>query len=229
MKILVLSDNESKYIWDFFDPEKFKDIDLMISCGDLKADYLSFLATLINAPLLYVHGNHDKRYQVNPPGGCDSLEDKITVVKGIRILGLGGSYAYNQGPHQYSDKDMAKRIKKLKPMLKKFGGFDMLITHSPALGIGDGDDLCHRGFKAFNELIETYKPSYFLHGHQHLNYGKNAKRIQKLDETTIINGYEYYIFDYKPNIYAPTQPILVKESPFKKLKSKLHKFNFFDV
>lgn len=222
MKILLLSDNESKYIWDYYDPEKFKDIDLMISCGDLKADYLSFLATLISAPLLYVHGNHDTRYLANPPGGCDSLEDTITVIKGIRILGLGGSYAYNKGPFQYSEVDMEKRIKKLKSLLKKYEGFDILVSHAPAFGIGDGDDLCHRGFGAFNELIKTYKPSYFLHGHQHLNYG-NAKRIQKVDETTIINGYDYYIFEYKPNIYAPTELIIGKNSFIKKLNIFLGK------
>ncbi len=229
MKIMVLADNESKFIWDFFDPEKFKDIDLMISCGDLKADYLSFLATLINAPLCYVHGNHDTRYATQPPGGCNSLEDTLTIVAGLRILGLGGSFSYNQGAYQYSEKEMDKRIRKLKPLLKKYGGFDILVTHAPAFGIGDGDDICHRGFQAFINLIKTYKPSYFLHGHQHLNYGQKAKRIQRMEDTTIINGYEYYIFDYHPNIYAPTVPIQDKVSLLKRVKTLLHKFNFFDV
>ncbi|WP_218031481.1 hypothetical protein [Paenibacillus kobensis] len=36
MKILIVSDEESKYIWDYFDRERFKDIDLIISCGDMK-------------------------------------------------------------------------------------------------------------------------------------------------------------------------------------------------
>lgn len=217
MKILVVSDNESKYIWDYFNPESFKDVNLIISCGDLKASYLSFLATLINAPMLYVHGNHDSGYIDNPPGGCESIEDRIVMINGIRILGLGGSHHYNDGPFQYTESQMSKRIKKLKRTIKKYDGFDILLSHAPAFGVGDGKDLCHRGFKAFNDLINTYKPSYFIHGHQHLNYGGNAKRIQKVDETTIINGYEYYMFDYKPNIYAPLTPVQIKENPIKRI------------
>ena len=59
MKILVIADEESQKIWDFFRKEDYADIDLVISCGDLKADYLSFIATMIAVPVLYVHGNHD--------------------------------------------------------------------------------------------------------------------------------------------------------------------------
>ncbi len=42
MNILVVSDEGNSYIWDYFDKNRFEDIDLMISCGDLKAEYLSF-------------------------------------------------------------------------------------------------------------------------------------------------------------------------------------------
>ena len=60
MKILVVSDIESKFIWDHFDPERFRDVKMIISCGDLSARYLSFLVTMIPCPLFYVPGNHDK-------------------------------------------------------------------------------------------------------------------------------------------------------------------------
>ena len=38
MKILVLADKESPYLWDYFEKSKFEGIDLIISCGDLAAD-----------------------------------------------------------------------------------------------------------------------------------------------------------------------------------------------
>ena len=38
MKILLLADVESKYLWDYFEKEKLDGIDLIISCGDLAAD-----------------------------------------------------------------------------------------------------------------------------------------------------------------------------------------------
>ena len=43
MRVLFLADVESQKYWDFFDKSDFKDIDLIISCGDLKPDYLTYL------------------------------------------------------------------------------------------------------------------------------------------------------------------------------------------
>ena len=91
MRILAISDKESPYLWDHFDKSKLKDVDLIISCGDLAPEYLSFLTTLTSIPVLYVHGNHDERYDADPPEGCVCIDDKIYVHEGIRILGLGGS------------------------------------------------------------------------------------------------------------------------------------------
>ena len=96
MKILAISDEESKYLWEFFDKSKLKGVDLIISCGDLDPYYLSFLATFSTAPVLYVRGNHDKVYKKIPPDGCICIEDKIYVHEGVRILGLGGSMRYNK-------------------------------------------------------------------------------------------------------------------------------------
>lgn len=90
MKILVLADEESKYLWDYFEKDKLEGIDLIISCGDLKPQYLSFLATYAKAPILYVHGNHDAVYDETPPEGCICIDGDIYVYNGIRILGLGG-------------------------------------------------------------------------------------------------------------------------------------------
>ena len=50
MKILVLADVESKYLWDYFEKEKLEGIDLILSAGDLKPQYLSFLASFSKVP-----------------------------------------------------------------------------------------------------------------------------------------------------------------------------------
>lgn len=195
MKILLVADVEEPYIWDHFDRERFNDIDLTISCGDLKANYLSFLVTMIKAPLFYVPGNHDKSYITNPPLGCESIDNKLVNYKGIRILGLGGSPMYNNGEFQYTEKQMKRRIGKLRFKIWKNKGFDILVTHAPAYGLGDGDDVCHKGFKAFRNLLDKYSPKYFFYGHQHLI--KNLQpRIRKYGNTTVINAYGYYILEY---------------------------------
>ena len=79
-------------------------IDLILSAGDLKPQYLSFLASFSKVPILYVHGNHDDCYDIQPPDGCIDIENKIYVYKGVRIMGLGGSIRYKKGKNQYTQK-----------------------------------------------------------------------------------------------------------------------------
>ena len=195
MKILFLADEESKDYWDYYKKEQFEGIDLIISCGDLKPEYLSFLATLVPVPLLYVHGNHDDKYDKRPPEGCICIEDRIYNFNGIRILGLGGSYRYKDGVNQYTELQMARRIAKLKLKLTINRGFDILVTHSPAYGFHDGEDQCHRGFDSFNRLINTYHPKYFVHGHVHMNYGRQFPRVDEIGDTKVINAFERYILE----------------------------------
>ncbi len=191
MRILVISDEESKSLWDYYDESKLKGIDLILSCGDLSPKYLSFLVTFAKAPLLYVYGNHDTA----APEGCICIEDQIYEYKGLRILGLGGSMRYKPGPHQYTEAQMRRRIALLWWQLIRKKGFDILLTHSPAYQLGDGDDLPHRGFQCFLDLMDKYKPKYFIHGHMHLNYGGRVKRRQQYKDTIVINGYESYVID----------------------------------
>ena len=197
MKILALADEESAYLWDYFEKSKLEGIDLIISCGDLNPKYLSFLATFTNAPVIYVHGNHDKKYKNIPPEGCICIEDEIYVYKGVRILGLGGSMKYNSDECQYTEREMRKRVRKLRWKLFRSKGFDILVTHAPAYGLNDGDDLPHRGFQVFNTLIEKYNPKYFLHGHVHMRYGRKHVRFDTCGDTQVINAFERCVFEYE--------------------------------
>ena len=198
MKILAIADVESKFLWDYFEKSKLEGIDLIISCGDLNPKYLSFLATFTQAPVLYVHGNHDVKYERIPPEGCICIDDTIYVYKGVRIMGLGGCMQYIEGrPHQYTEMQMIKRVIKMIPKLLWRRGFDILVSHAPAYEINDGEDLPHRGFKVFKTLIEKAKPKYFLHGHVHMNYGRNHKRYDEYGGTKIVNAYERCVFEYE--------------------------------
>ena len=192
MKLLLLSDRESPYLWDYYQPGRLKDYDLMLSCGDLKASYLSFLVTMGRAPLLYIHGNHDGHYKKDPPEGCDCIEDKIYQYKGLRILGFGGCPLYNGGAHQYSERAMKWRIRKLGWKLKRAGGVDIVISHAAPAGYGDADDYAHRGFACFVDLIDRWQPAYWIHGHVHKEYGRDIPRELQRGNTRIINAYERY-------------------------------------
>ncbi len=206
MKILTISDEECPALWDYYVPGRLKEYDLILSCGDLKASYLSFLVTMGRCPVLYVHGNHDIHYSMNPPEGCDCIDGHIVVYHGLRILGLGGCRQYHPGPHQYTEEAMRKRIKKLRWKLKRLGGVDIVVTHAPPQDLGDADDPAHWGFAALRELLDEYHPQFLIHGHVHMSYGHNIPREIEYNGTRIINASERYVID------IPDVPFPIKQT-----------------
>lgn len=196
MRILVLSDIADKALWDYLDRRLLEGVELVLACGDLPAEYLSFLTCFTQAPILYVRGNHDEGYEQHPPEGCVCVEDDIYVHQGVRVLGLGGSMRYKPGPNMYSDREMNIRVLKLWWKLHRHRGFDILLAHAPALGVGDRPDLPHRGFQAFLRLMDRYHPRYLVHGHVHPQYAAlNFTRVLEYGQTTVVNAYKRYFID----------------------------------
>ena len=129
MKILAIADTEERCLWECFRKERFEGVDLILSAGDLDPDYLEFLVTVINKPLIYVRGNHDDRYARHAPGGCICVEDSVYTYRGIRIAGLGGSMRYRDGANMYTEREMSKRMRKLSRKVRMVGGCDMVHGH----------------------------------------------------------------------------------------------------
>jgi uncharacterized protein len=185
--------------------ENLRDIEIILSCGDLPYYYLEFLVTSLNIPLLYVPGNHDPAYDEKLPSarahGCDYLDGKVQAVKGLSIAGIGGSMRYKPGaPNQYTQFQMYARMSALIPKilwyLPKHGNIlDILIAHSPPRGIHDQGDQAHTGFSAFRDFLQTIKPRYFLHGHTMVYKSNIESPITKVGSTTIINVYPYRIIE----------------------------------
>ena len=197
MKILVVSDIESKFIWDYFDPERFRDVKMIISCGDLSARYLSFLVTMIPCPLFYVPGNHDKKYEREPPEGCVNIDGRVIEYKGVRMMGLGGCKSPHPCLYEYSVEQMWRRVKRLEPQIRRSKGIDLFITHAPALGLGDGPDLFHEGFQSFRYIDDVYKPAIHFYGHRHLGENPMDRRaIYPYNESVMINACGYKIPAY---------------------------------
>lgn len=190
VNVLAVGDVESKYLWDFYEPGRLDGVDLILAAGDLDPEYLTFLATFVKGTLVYVHGNHDGRYAKKPPEGCVCAEDTIITVKGVRILGLGGSMRYSSGAHQYTEREMASRIKRQRLALWWQKGVDVLLTHTPAAGLNDGTDLAHRGFSCFSDFLDRYQPKYFVHSHVHKNYSDGFVRLSDYHGVTVVNAYE---------------------------------------
>jgi Icc-related predicted phosphoesterase len=110
-------------------------------------------------------------------------------------LGLGGTPGHKKKGWEFSQNQMARRIKRLWLKLWKSKGFDVLVTHAPAKGHHDGKGI-HEGYAAFGELIRKYHPSYFFHGHMHMNYDAKQPRLSQLEQqTAVVNAWNKYVMD----------------------------------
>lgn len=188
-----MSDIEEKILWDRFDAERWRDIDLVVSCGDLKSQYLQFLVTMLRVPVFYVRGNHDVSYAEDPPSGCDDLDGRVLTYKGLRFAGLEGSMWYNGQPHQYTEFQMWMKANRLAYKLWRSRGVDIIVTHAPPAGIHDSEDRCHKGFKTFVGLINKHKPKCCIHGHTHLGYYNRRERETVVGATRVIDAYGYHV------------------------------------
>ena len=195
MKMLVVSDVESGYIWDYFDPLPFRGVEVILSCGDLSARYLDFLVSMIPAPLYYVPGNHDKNFLRHPPEGAESVDCRLITCKGVRILGVGGCKSGRGSAFEYSEEAQRRRVRGLRGKIRRAGGFDILLTHVAARGLGDGEDTFHQGFEVYRELLERYEPRYHLFGHQHTCYQRRTGPAA-YGNTQLVNACGYRILEY---------------------------------
>ena len=294
MKILLVADYEMRELWNYWESagkKRTEGVELILSAGDIRPHYLEFLVTMLNVPCLYVRGNHDGYYDVEPPGGCIDIDGRVCEiripdpgrlslhtggdtggdaaglsegtgagVRTIRIAGLGGSMRYHDGPDMYTEKEMRRRIRSLRRSMrlgkviqtdgrlsvsrdlalqyraaskmasgKRRTGIspaatdsvrpkahtnlqinfqnnlpdtdtgrpvDILLTHAPSYGHGDLDDLPHRGFDCFNDLIERIRPQYHCYGHVHSEYDPLLKRESEHPAGThLINVCGMYILE----------------------------------
>lgn len=219
MKILCVSDQIDPLIYSNSIKDRFGDVDLVLSAGDLPMEYLEFIVTCLNKPLFFVFGNHNlNELGVYKPGfedrfrqqnaleetavlssGATHLGSRIAREGNLILMGLGGSLRYNNGKNQYTNFQMNLEIVKLLPklLLNRLlrGRFvDILLTHSPPKGIHDKDDPCHRGFSAFLWFMRLFKPKYLIHGHIHL-YDLADVRTSRYQNTQIINAYSHYLIE----------------------------------
>ena len=80
--------------------------------------------------------------------------------------------------------------------MRRKKGFDILLTHAPARGLGDLDDIPHRGFEVFLHLMDRWHPKYLVYGHVHQEYGAmNFTRERRYGETTAVNAYKRYVIE----------------------------------
>ncbi len=188
VQVLAVSDEVDEQL--YVDLRAVRRAELILACGDLPFDYLRYLMDALDVPLVFVPGNHDPDVtgyrtarsgltvraglpaDVPWPAGAVNADGRIVEVGGLRIAGLGGCLRYSEGPNQYREREQARRARTLARRARwrrgRDGrGVDVLLTHAPPRGVGDGDDAPHRGFDCLHRLAAQLPTPLLLHGHVH--------------------------------------------------------------
>ncbi len=201
MKILCVSDWIESVIYSDQMKYRMSDVDMIVSCGDISTGYLDFIMSELNRPLYYVVGNHltSKHIKKNTfgqikadiPTWFNDLHLKFYNHNGTLITGFQGTVWYNGGAFQYKQWEVYLMLLRLVPRLLynkiKYGKYlDIFVAHAAPYKVGDLEDPCHVGLKAFNLFIKLFKPKLFLHGHIHI-YDRNQKRERLYYDTRVIN------------------------------------------
>ena len=223
MKILAVSDKENLQLQNSIlkNMDVFKNIDAIVSCGDLSKNYLEFLVDSIKKELFFVEGNHpvkktygkncfekivSKVYENEPyfDYGGINLHSRIHIYKNYIFVGFEGAMKYNGKSFQYSEKEMSRIVNKVSSAIKKQQFLDfvfrrkkkeiIIISHAPIAQIHDKNDICHQGFECFRKFIEKFNPILWLHGHIHYE-GQMNEQISRLNNTLVVNAYGVHLID----------------------------------
>jgi len=205
MKILAISDLVIERLYALATQGHFRDVSLVISCGDLPYNYLENLVSLLNVPLYYVPGNHDPEHDPHRRDahaeGCINLDLRLARDTGLVLAGFGGSVRYKPGAeNQYTQGEATARALRLLPSLlwNRLRGrrLDLLISHSPPSGVHDsGTDGAHAGLKAINLILRWARPRYHLHGHMHLYRGNLEPNETRYMDTLVANIFPYKMIE----------------------------------
>lgn len=140
MIILAVSDAPSRSLENLIEksPRVFKDIGMIVSCGDLDREYLEFLAEGTGKELFFVAGNHPggRPDEYFPPGsaaervlakiqdyggklidhiaGRGDLHGRVEAYGEYLVAGFGGSRWYNGGENQYTERQMERTVGSVK-------------------------------------------------------------------------------------------------------------------
>lgn len=223
VSVLAVSDETIESLWS---PQVGSlNVDLILGAGDLPFEYLEYLTDALDAPCAFVPGNHDADltgYSAGRAGwmraglpttwpgpvGAVDVDRRIVSAAGLRIAGLGGSIRYNGGPNQWTQRQQRRRARTLtrrhawlRGIGKNVRPIDILLTHSPPLGVGDGTDPAHIGFDCLDEVTRRLAPQLLVHGHVH-PHGRTPEDLS-LHGAAVINTVGYTLFEIEPGGQRP--------------------------
>ncbi len=166
VRVLAVSDEVEPAFDDQRNREQLMPVDAIIGAGDLRPEYLDFLAEAFRVPLLYVLGNHDRGggWQEGIHHVPDPIDGSWHDVAGLTVAGL--SWPSDSGDRAVHADSAAWRQVAARFLRLRARRPDIIVSHVPPFGLGDTpEDHYHRGFAAYRWLAERLKPVIWIHGH----------------------------------------------------------------
>jgi len=184
VNILAIADRRPKI--NIVDTVRDKDIDLIITLGDLTIEDIFQLKTITSIPKIGVYGNHDSGSYM-PDLGIMNMHLKIWDFQGLRFGGFQGCVRYKENPDaiMYTQEQASE-------MMTDFPAVDIFLCHCPPRGINDEEEVAHQGFIALRDYIDRQQPKLLLHGH---TYPPEDKVVKQVGMTRIEYVYEYKIIE----------------------------------
>jgi hypothetical protein len=201
LRILAASDEPDPALEHKKNRDELGRLDLIVGCGDLSPEYLSFLGDAFLSPFMYVRGNHDHG---GPWPALERLPEAAsgldaTTLPGVSLLALpwpdlrSGVAKRDEGA-AWSQVLSALRLRLLRPGARPW----LVVSHAPPRGAGDTpDDPYHVGFGAYRAVLDRIRPPLWLHGHTTRASAPNP--IVQRGPTTLVNVTGSVLVELRPS------------------------------
>jgi len=199
IRLLVISDTVEPTLVDRRNREVIGAVDFIVGCGDLDCKDLAFIADGFDAPLAYVHGNHDSPEEwAGYSNFCPEpmVSTAVQHVAGLSVAGL--TWPGRRGKGATRSERLAWN-QALRLATRRLGRTEPLIvvSHVPPFGAGDvPDGYYHRGFRGYRWLMDHLSPPLWLHGHTPL--AATTEWHLQVGRTTLVNATGAVVIELLP-------------------------------
>jgi calcineurin-like phosphoesterase family protein len=189
IRILAISDDPDHALDDARNRDPLGQVDLVVGCGDLSPDWLSFVADAFLAPLVYVRGNHDDRGPWPEPKGVPVAASGVDrkTLPGLPILALSWPRFTRDGA-RHDERSAWRQVASLgRHAIRSPRPPMLVVSHVPPRDAGDTPtDPYHRGYSAYRFLADRVRPPLWLHGHT--NLAAQTSWLDRCGPTTLVNA-----------------------------------------
>jgi hypothetical protein len=160
IRILAASDEPDPVLGHETNRQALGAIDLIVTCGDLESDWVSFLGDMFHAPIVRILGNHDVRSDEPAVAVPEPLLAGVESRLAVPIVGLSWP---GRPPRRAS---LLAWWQVLRIVVGRIGRAPVLVaSHIAPAGLGDAPDPYHRGLRSYRWLLHRLRPPLWLHGH----------------------------------------------------------------